>query len=123
MKTSKFTEPDCWKKARELVNEVYKLSRKNSFKSDFGLIDQIRRSSVSSMANIAEGFGSRTNTEFIRFLNIGIRSLYETQSHLFVAIDQKYIDNDEFNVSNKLADDCINLCKGFVRYLSNSRKP
>jgi len=122
MKISKFTELECWKKARELVNIIYQLTRKDTFKKDFGLVDQIRRSAVSAMANIAEGFGSRTNTEFIRFLNISIRSLYETQSHLYIAIDQKYADNDEFKVSDKLATDCINICKGLVRYLSNSRK-
>ena len=122
MKINNFTELDCWKKARELMNAIYDLAQNETFRKDFGLIDQIKRSSVSAMANIAEGFGARSNIEFIRFLNITIRSLYETQSHLFVALDQGYLAENEFNQHIALADDCINLCKGLVRYLSSTRK-
>lgn len=63
----KFEELEVWKIARELSNEVFTLTKKESFKRDFSLIDQIRRSSGSSMDNIAEGFGRGSNKEFLIF--------------------------------------------------------
>lgn len=123
MRISHFNELDCWKKARILVVEIYSLTNKNAFKKDFGLKDQIQRSAVSIMANIAEGFGTKSNLEFSRFMTIALRSAYETQSHLCVAIDLKYISENEFSATNKLLDDCINLSKGFIAYLNKCTKP
>ena len=50
----------------------------------------------SSMHNIAEGFDSETNAEFVRFLRYAKRSCTEVQSELYVALDQQYITNAEF---------------------------
>lgn len=59
----KFEDIECWKKARELTRQVYKISGKTSFARDFGLKDQIRRAAVSIMSNIAEGFDRRGTGE------------------------------------------------------------
>jgi four helix bundle protein len=117
MKIEHFKELDCWKKARELVKAIYLLTQKSPFSKDFGLSDQIRRSSVSVMANIAEGFGTYSDTEFIRFLSIAIRSAFEVQSHLFVALDAGYINEEELSKYETLCNDCTHLCKGLIRYL------
>ena len=58
---------------------------------DFGLRDQIRRASVSIMANIAEGHRRRTNAEFANFLNMARGSAAEVQSHLYVALGLRYM--------------------------------
>lgn len=54
-----FEETDVWKKARELVNSIYHVTKSKEFSKDFGLTDQIRRAAVSVMSNIAEGFRER----------------------------------------------------------------
>jgi len=79
-----------------LTRSVYQLSGKSSFARDFGLRDQIRRASVSVMANIAEGFGRHSDKEFANFLNVVHGSAAETQSHLYVALDLGYIDEATF---------------------------
>ncbi|MBI2338759.1 MAG: four helix bundle protein [Deltaproteobacteria bacterium] len=112
-----FKDLECWKKARELVKEIYQVTRSGSFSKDFGLRDQIQRSAVSVMANIAEGFGTFSDVEFIRFLSISIRSAYEVQSHLCVALDAGYLQDRELNRLDYLCNECINLAKGFIRYL------
>jgi four helix bundle protein len=112
MKINHFTELDCWKKGRELTLTIYKYTKNERFKKDFGLRDQIQRAVISIIANIAEGFGSQSSREFIRFLSISLRSIYETQSHLQIAYDLGYISECELNKANDLATDCINLCKG-----------
>jgi len=88
-----FWEIDAWKEARNLTNKIYKIN----FLRDFGIQDQIRRSSISIMANIAEGFGRQSKNEFLRFLDIARGSCSETQSHLFICKDLGYLENDLFN--------------------------
>lgn len=91
------------------------------FSKDYGLKDQIRRASVSVMANIAEGFGCKSDKEFIRFLSMSIRSAYEVQSHLVVASDVSYLSLDKMDKIETLSNECINLCKGLVRYLNKPK--
>lgn len=123
MRIEHFSELDCWKKARLLVKDIYTLTNKEGFKKDFGLKDQIQRSAVSIMANIAEGFGTKSNIEFSRFVTIALRSGFETQSHLYAALDQEYISKSEFTKTEMLVNDCVNLCKGFISYLNKCSKP
>ena len=66
-----FEELKVWQKARELANLIYSATRHGvSSSRDFGLIDQIRRASVSVISNIAEGFERGSYTEFLQFLYI-----------------------------------------------------
>jgi four helix bundle protein len=76
-----------WQKARELSKKVYEITTEGKFAKDFGLRDQIRRSSVSVMSNIAEGFERQGDGEFKRFLSIVKGSLGEVRSQLYVALD------------------------------------
>lgn len=51
-----FEELYIYQRARELANAIYSITRSGEFSRDLGLVDQIRRASVSVMSNIAEGF-------------------------------------------------------------------
>jgi four helix bundle protein len=62
----RFEDIFAWQTARTLTKQIYKISSKGHFRTDFGLRDQIRRASVSIMSNIAEGFESQTRPVFIR---------------------------------------------------------
>lgn len=119
MKVERFEELDCWKVARELVKLVYGVTRGDPFCRDFGLRDQIQRASVSVMANIAEGFATYSDIEFIRFLNYATRSAIEVQSHLYVALDLEYCKRYDFDIVFGKANDCVGLCRGLIRYLKN----
>ena len=93
----RFEDIKAWQEARVLTRRIYQLSGTGKFQQDFGLRDQIRKASVSSMANIAEGFDCESNKEFARFLEIARRSVVEVQSLLYVALDVGYIDEMTFN--------------------------
>jgi len=67
------------------------------FSRDFGLRDQIRRAGVSIMANIAEGYERSGTGEFLQFLAIANGSAAEVRSHLYVALDQGYLDRKTFD--------------------------
>ena len=122
-KIEKFEDIVAWQKARILVKKVYGVCRVESYKKDYPLIDQTRRSAVSIMANIAEGFARRTNKEFINFLGIAHASAAEFQSHLYVALDQNYISDTDFNVLYKMAEEISKMIQGFINYLKKSRTP
>src|SRR3954470_17779514 len=93
---SQLEDIQAWQKARQLTKQIYEATSDGRFAQDFGLRNQIQRASVSIMANIAEGFGRRSDKEFANFLNMAHGSASETQSHLYVALDLSYIDQPLF---------------------------
>ena len=121
-KIERFEDIEAWKAAREIAQQVYSVTRYGDFARDFGLRDQIQCAAVSIMANIAEGFDSGSNKEFIRFLGYAIRSATEVQSHLYVALDEGYLDQEKFNMLFALTTKCKNLVSGFSRYLRSHHK-
>jgi len=117
MQIISFEDIRAWQAARKLTKEIYTLTSKGKFASDFRLRDQIRDASASIMANIAEGFDSQSDHEFIRFLIYSRRSASEVQSHLCVALDQLYLSVEQFDVVTKDIVEVKNLICGFIRYL------
>ena len=116
----RFEESDAWQVARGLAQAVYDLTRKNDFRKDYSLVDQIRRASVSVMSNIAEGSERGTNKDYVRFLFIARGSAGEVRSLLYVALDQGYIDGDEFG---KCCDLCVRSSQviwGLIQFLRKS---
>src|SRR3972149_12034315 len=93
-----FEDLGVWQDARMLVKEVYAASKQRAFYRDFSHRDQIRRAATSTMSNIAEGFERGTRKEFIQFLNIAKGSNGEVRSQLYVALDQEYVNDEEFGV-------------------------
>ena len=79
MSLKNFEELEIWKLARDLTNQVYSVSGNGNFSKDFVLRDQIRRSTVSIMSNIAEGFERGGNPEFVQFLSIAKGSCGEAR--------------------------------------------
>lgn len=120
---TRFEEIEAWKTARQLTNMVYALGNQTGFNRDFGLRDQIRRASVSVMSNIAEGFESRTDIQFVNFLGMAKASVGEVRAQLYAALDQTYISEEQFKEAFGLAETCARQIAKFVAYLeSNPRK-
>ena len=122
MTIKRFEEIEAWQVARQLTKEIYAESRKHPMRRDWRFCSQIQSASVSIMSNVAEGFHSQTNAEFIRFLSYSIRSSAEVQSLLYVALDNEYINQarfDELFARTKLA---AQKATGFQNYLSGLEK-
>jgi four helix bundle protein len=123
MKINRFEEIQAWQEARKLVKIVYELIRKNEkFSRDFRLVGQIQAAAVSSMSNIAEGFSRKGRKEFIQFLFIAKSSAAEVQSQLYVALDQTYIAQDDFNKVYEQADLISKMISNFIKYLHSLPK-
>jgi four helix bundle protein len=121
MKIERFEDIKAWQESRELTKMVFGVtSSDGSFKS-YRLRDQIEGAAISTMANIAEGFDSQSDAEFIRFLIYSRRSSSEVQSHLYVALDQEYIIKQQFDEIYEKATAVKNLISGFIRYLKGKK--
>jgi four helix bundle protein len=119
----RFEDLQCWQEARRFVKLVYELTRHERFKKDFELVGQVKRSAVSSMANIAEGFHRNSKKDFMKFLDYSRSSIAETISHLYVAFDQTYITDLEINNAKEQANIVWKMINNFITYLNNSNKP
>lgn len=96
----KFKELKVWQKSRELVKEVYQLTKELPSSEQFGITSQLRRAIVSVPANIAEGAGRNSNKDFCRFLDIANGSSFEVETLLYLCLDLDYISTDTFSYIN-----------------------
>ena len=122
MKLTRFEDIEAWKEARQLTKYVYQATNNKNFKKDLRLSGQIQAASGSVMANIAEGFIRHSDREFIQFLYISMASRAEVQSHLYIALDQGYIEKSEFNQIYNQADKAARMISGLIKYLRSSTK-
>jgi four helix bundle protein len=113
----RFEDLDSWKQARLLTIKVYGVAKRDPLRSDWALRDQMCRASISVMANIAEGFGRKGKVEFSRFPTIAKASCAELQSHLYIALDLGYVDQDQFKQMFTLATRTELLIAGMIRHL------
>jgi len=119
MKT--FRDLLIWQKSMNLVTEVYQLT--NSFPKEeiYGLSSQIRRSAISIPSNIAEGYGRNGNTDYLRFLNISISSLFEIQTQLEISYNLKYINQIQFNKTNGESREIERMLSAFIRKIKDRK--
>ena len=117
MKVTRFEDLEVWQQARDLTRQVYRLTANGSFSRDYGLKDQMRRASVSTMANIAEGFSRRGDKEFCQFLFVAKSSAAELQSHAYVALDQTYITEADFKTLSQSLDHVSRMLSNLIKHL------
>ena len=117
-----FEEITSWQKSRLFNKRIYEITENEGFKRDFDLVRQIRRASISISSNIAEGFESNTDKEFVYFLYVSKSSAGEVRSQLYLALDLNYISKIEFDELYLNVSDISKLISGFIKYLENSQK-
>lgn len=114
---TRFEEIDPWVTTRELTRMVYALTDEGSFAKDFGLRNQIELASVSIMSNIAEGFESRTQAKFIDYLGHAKASAGEVRCQLYIAMDLKYVSQEQFKQVFDVADKTSRQLARFISCL------
>jgi four helix bundle protein len=114
----RFEDIEAWQTARELTRLVYEITRRGEFARDFGLSNQMQRASVSIMANIAEGFESRTSILFKDYLGRAKASAGELRAQVYVALDCAYITPADFSQLFELCDKCSRQIARFMQYIA-----
>ncbi len=116
-KVDKFEDLQCWQHARQLVKLVYEACETGKLVKDFETRAQIKRAALSSINNIAEGFGRNGNKEFIRFLDFAQSSCLEVKSITYVLEDLKYLPDEVAQLMRQKSEDTKGLTLGLIRYL------
>ena len=113
----KFRELIVWQRAMEFVTNVYNLTRVFPQHEQFGLTSQLRRAAASIPLNIAEGAGSDGPNEFKRFLNIALKSSYETMTALELSVRLRYTDQDQVESLLNEVDEIAAMIVGLAKNL------
>lgn len=116
----KFEDLEVWKKSRILVNEIYLITKRKSMEKDYVLQKQMIRSAISIPSNIAEGFERSGRKEFLQFLAIAKGSMVELKAQLYIALDQNYILQNEFDIIYKILSEIGSMLNGLMAYLNKS---
>lgn len=117
-----FTDLEVWKKARELKNEIRKLTDTFPNEEKFRLTDQIIRSSRSVTTNIAEGHGRYTYKDQINFCIMARGSLTETHNHIIEALDSSFIDSQAHDYYFTKIQLVHKLLNGYISFLRKNLK-
>jgi four helix bundle protein len=114
---TRFEEIEAWQTARKLTKLVYPMTDEGKISRDFGLKGQVRRTSISVMSNIAEGFKSQTQALFIRYSGIAKASAGEVRSQLYVSRDMNYLTEEQFSGLFQMAEKASRQISRFISYL------
>ncbi|MBL7732790.1 MAG: four helix bundle protein [Chitinophagaceae bacterium] len=115
-----YQELDAWLKARELVKNIYLVTKNFPKEEIFGLAAQIRRCAVSVPSNIAEGYGRQYKKETIHFFYIARGSLYELETQIIIATDLLFIPQEVLNDVIRQIEHCRKLLSGLIKYFENN---
>jgi len=122
MEENRFEKLEVWKRAHQIVINIYKITRSFPKEEKYLLVDQLRRASISIAANIAEGNDRKTKKEFIQFLYNSKGSLSEVKYFCILTRDLNYID---INTYVKLISELTEVGKminGLINYLRSKIK-
>jgi len=113
----RFEKLTVWQDSRVFINKIYKITKPFPKEERFGLIDQLRRASVSIALNIAEGSDRKSDAEFKRFLRMAIASCEEVVTALYVSKDLGYIKGKNFDIIYKDANRLVAKINALVNSL------
>jgi four helix bundle protein len=120
-KVERFEDLKCWQCARELVKMVFDVCDEGKLSKDFETRSQFKRASLSVMNNIAEGFGRKSDKEFIRFLDFSQSSAIEVKSITYALEDSYYIPIEKINSIRDKSEEAKSLTLGLIRYLRTKK--
>jgi four helix bundle protein len=100
-----FKNLKVWEKSHQLTLAIYKITNNFSKEEIYGLTNQIRRSSTSIPANIAEGCSKFNQKDIIRFFQIALGSTHETEYYLILSKDLNYLTEENYKILNSMVNE------------------
>jgi four helix bundle protein len=116
-----FRELKVWEKGHELTLAVYKATASFPNEERYGLTSQIRRSSVSVPANIAEGCGRGSDADLARFLHIAAGSASELEYHVLLANQLDMLNAPDHKRLTKEVREVKRMLTSFIKKLKAER--
>jgi four helix bundle protein len=112
----------AWQRAMDLVDEVYRVTKRWPREEVYGLTNQVRRAAVSVPSNLAEGLGRKADGQFRHFVSIALGSLMEVKTQLLIAERQGYSRPDDLSGGLTTAEELAKILYGLMKSLSQGRK-
>ena len=107
-----------WQKLVTMVTLIYELLINFLNDEKFGLVSQIKRSSISISSNISEGYGRNYTKEYVRFLQIARGSLFEMQTQLQIAVNLKFVEESDLEEIKSLSLEIEKMLNVLINKLS-----
>jgi four helix bundle protein len=117
-----FKDLKVWQKSYSLCLEIYRITKEFPMDEKFGLTSQLRRASISIPSNIDEGYGRKTNPEYIYSLYIAQGSLCELETQIMIARDLNYIDEQCFSELGENITELVVMMRALIRSLERKKK-
>ena len=106
-----------WNKAYKMTLKIYRLTKTYPKEETYGMTSQMRRASVSIIANIAEGYGNKSLAEYIRFINNALGSCNELGVYILLSNDLDYLDNNDFKGIQAIQEEITKMLLGLRKAL------
>ena len=114
-----YKELKVWQKSYQLSLKVYKITAEFPIEEKYGLTSQIRRAVVSVPSNIAEGYGRKTTTDYIKYLYIAYGSLCELETQILLSRDLNLIESSNAKVIIDEIHGVERMLKALIKSLEN----
>ncbi|MGC3989616.1 MAG: four helix bundle protein [Chthoniobacteraceae bacterium] len=114
-----FEKLEAWRKAVEFANSVYRITKDFPADERFGLTNQMRRAAVSISSNLAEGSSRSSKVDYARFTEIATGSVFEIVSQAFIARQQSFLSEADFQTIYQTADELGRMLSGLRNYLTS----
>jgi four helix bundle protein len=121
-KAESFKDLIVWQKGIELVNTIYKATKKFPKDELYCLTSQIRRASISVPANISEGWGRGKTKNYIQFLEISRGSLFELSTLIILSFNQQYIRRETLDDIENNINEIGKMLNALITKLDNKSK-
>jgi len=108
---------EVWNRSIKYVKRIYDVTREYPKEELYGLVSQMRRSTISIPSNIAEGSTRQSTKEYIRFLYIALGSSSELEVQLILSRDLGYISENQFNELMEEREEISKMLSGQIRSL------
>ena len=118
-KIESYQDLEVWKQSKDLVRNIYEVTKSFPKEEQFGLTNQLRRAAVSIPSNIAEGCGRNHIKDSIQFFFISRGSLYEIETQIIIAHDLGFVSISEQENTIAKIKSCKRLLNGFINYFQN----
>ena len=116
-----FRQLQVWQKAHQLTLAIYRVTKGFPRDELYGLTAQMRRSSASVPANLAEGCGRSGDAELARFCSIAIGSASELEYHLLLARDLELLGVEDYSDLAGQASEVNRMLTGLWQKLKADR--
>lgn len=116
-----FEDLECYQLALQVLREAYRVARLLPPEERYNLADQLRRSALSAVLNIAEGYGRYHYLDSLRFYYVARGSLEETLSGFIVCKELGYT-SDDLTRQRELCHQALRSLNGYIRYVRRQQQ-